>query len=86
MGHFAQLSYIQKQAQTEETAINAYASFVKYMNELKVRIRKSNRRGWTNDRHVYQDGLNALPLFHKALQDRFGFETMAQAINEHALN
>ena len=86
MANFTQLKKILEIDDTADKAVESYGSFVKYMNNLEEQIKKQNKfmgRGWTQARINFADGARTIPVFHKAICDKFGSEAMIKAINAH---
>jgi hypothetical protein len=80
---FNQLKRIQQSDQTLEQAIESYGSFVSYHDKVRGRVAKSNRKDWSTDRLSLSKCVQAVPLFHGAIRNKFGMKAMREAINAH---
>jgi len=86
MANFTQLKRIIEIDDTADKAVESYGSFVSYMNNLEDQIKKQNSfmgRGWTQARISFADGARTIPVFHKAICDKFGSDAMIKAIDAH---
>ena len=86
MANFTQLKKILEIDDTADKAVESYGNFVRYMNNLEEQIKKQNSfmgRGWTQARINFADGAKTIPVFHKAICDKFGSDAMIKAINAH---
>ena len=74
MANFTQLKRIIEIDDTADKAVESYGSFVSYMNNLEDQIKKQNSfmgMGCTQARISFADCARTIPVFHKAICDKF---------------
>lgn len=80
---FTQIKRIKEVDQTAEQAIASYGSFVDLYETTKARVRKTKRKGWSEDRILLCRAKQSIGTIHQAIADKFGQQVAFDAIEAH---
>ena len=80
---FIQIARIKQVDTTPEQAINSYGSFVKLYDKTKARVKKSKRKGWSNERVLLSKANQSIAAIQEAVAEKFGVRALHAAIEAH---